>query len=33
LASGLPAEIQQNQQVRDAYLGERDTATHDGANT
>jgi branched-chain amino acid transport system ATP-binding protein len=27
LASGLPAEIQQNQQVRDAYLGEGDDAT------
>jgi ABC-type branched-subunit amino acid transport system ATPase component len=28
LASGLPEEIQQNQQVRDAYLGETETITH-----
>jgi branched-chain amino acid transport system ATP-binding protein len=27
LASGLPEEIQRNQQVRDAYLGESDAAT------
>ena len=26
LASGLPGEIQQNQQVRDAYLGEGEVA-------
>ena len=28
LASGPPEEIQQNQQVRDAYLGEGDRASH-----
>jgi ABC-type branched-subunit amino acid transport system ATPase component len=28
LASGLPEEIQQNQQVRDAYLGEGDVSSH-----
>ncbi len=28
LASGLPEEIQQNQQVRDAYLGEADVVSH-----
>jgi ABC-type branched-subunit amino acid transport system ATPase component len=33
LASGAPDQIQQNQQVRDAYLGESDTATHGATNT
>jgi branched-chain amino acid transport system ATP-binding protein len=31
LASGSPKEIQQNQQVRDAYLGERDSVAHGAA--
>jgi branched-chain amino acid transport system ATP-binding protein len=29
LASGLPEEIQRNQRVRDAYLGEGDVSAHE----
>jgi ABC-type branched-subunit amino acid transport system ATPase component len=33
LASGVPEEIQQNQQVRDAYLGETDVVAHGSSST